>query len=129
MQNSHPTTTQKIARAASEFQRGLTGEAPRSVTVHDEQTLVITLHGTLTPDEQALVASPVGAAKVEEFHRRLFAGSADSLRDEIRRITGLEVSEVEGVMMRVLPDGRTVQVLMLNKVVSFETWESIDDAQ
>ena len=50
----------------------------RSVTVVlSEDTLVITLHGALSPAEKALAQSPAGAAQVQEFHRQLFANSAD----------------------------------------------------
>ena len=35
----------------------------------------------------------VGAARVREFHRELFLNSAAPLREEIKRITGVEVRE------------------------------------
>ena len=67
---------------------------PKSVTVVlSESTLVITLHGALSPAEKALAKSPAGAAQVQEFHRQLFANASDSLRQEIKRITGVEVRE------------------------------------
>ena len=51
-----------------------TGHVPKSVTVVlSESTLVITLHGALSPAEKALAKSPAGAAQVQEFHRQLFA--------------------------------------------------------
>ena len=48
------------------------------------------LHEALSPAERALAKSAAGAAKVQEFHRQLFANSADFLRQEIKRITGVD---------------------------------------
>ena len=56
-------------------------------------TLVITLHGALSRAEQALARSPAGAIQVQEFHRQLFNNSFDSLKLEIKRITGMLVRE------------------------------------
>src|SRR5438309_2142873 len=85
---------QQLAEAACAFEQKRTGHAPKWVTVVlGESTLVITLHGTLTLAEKALAESPAGAAQVQEFHRQLFTNSADSLREEIKRITGVEVRE------------------------------------
>ena len=85
---------QRIAEAATAFQRQRTGHAPKSVTVVlSGDTLVITLHGALSPAEQAMAQSPDGAAKVQEFHRQLFLSASDTLRQEIKRITGMEVRE------------------------------------
>ena len=67
---------------------------PTAVTVVlGEDTLVVTLHDALTPAEKALAQSPAGAARVQEFHRQLFADSMDGLRQEIKRITGRQVRE------------------------------------
>src|SRR5204862_5525958 len=89
-----PTMAQQIARAASAFEQQRTGNVPTSVTVvHSDGTLVITLHGALSPAERALAKSPNGAAQVQEFHRKLFASASDSLRQEIKRITRVEVRE------------------------------------
>ena len=88
------TMAQQIAEAARAFQFQRTGHAPKAVTVVlSEGTLVVTLHGALTPAEEALAMSPEGAAQVREFHRQLFASSSDSLRQEIKRVTGVEVRE------------------------------------
>jgi uncharacterized protein YbcI len=100
------TTAQRIARAASAFEERRTGHVPQSVTVVlSEDTLVITLHGILSPAEKDLARSPTGAVEVQEFHRQLFASSSDSLRQEIKRITGVEVC------------GATAEVLNLTSVV------------
>src|SRR5689334_25111830 len=95
MKKSQPTMAQQIARAAIAFEQRRTGNhVPRSVTVVlSEGSLVITLHEALSPAEKALARSPAGAAQVQEFHRQLFATSSGSLREEITRITGMQVRE------------------------------------
>ena len=88
------TMAQQIAQAASAFEEQRTGLAPKSVTVVlSDDTLVITLHGALSVAEKAMSRTPEGAAQVQEFHRQLFASSAEPLRQEIRRITGVDVRE------------------------------------
>jgi uncharacterized protein YbcI len=125
-----PSMAKQIARAASAFERQLTGQEPQSVTVVlSEETLVITLHGALSPAERALAQSPAGAAQVQEFHRELFLNSCDSLRLEIERITGVEVreatAEVEtatGAVVRVFSTGTVVQVFLLAGRVEAAMW-------
>ena len=79
MDKSEPTVAQQIAAAASAFEERLTGHVPRSVTVvMSGETLVITLHGALSPVEKTLARSPAGAAQVQEYHRQLFTNSFDS---------------------------------------------------
>jgi uncharacterized protein YbcI len=88
------STAKQIAQAAIDFERQTTGRVPKSVTVVlSGDTLVITLHGALTPAEKALAMSAEGIAQEQEFHRQLFASASDSLRQEIKRITGVEVRE------------------------------------
>jgi uncharacterized protein YbcI len=77
---------------------------------------VITLRGALSPAEKALAKSPAGAAQMQEFHRQLFANSSDSLRQEIKRITGVEVREANaeietrtGAVMQMFATGTVVQ--------------------
>jgi len=121
---------QQIAEAASIFEQQRTGNAPKSVTVVlSENTLVITLHGALSPAEQELAKSPAGAAQVQEFHRQLFVNASDWLRQEIKRITGVEVreatAEVEpatGTVVGVFTTGTTVQVYLLAHPVIASTW-------
>src|SRR3954469_13102165 len=94
MAKSSATVAQQIAQAASAFEQQTTGHAPASVTVVlSADTLVVTLHGALSPAEKALAQSPAGAAQVQEFHRQLFTSSFDSLRQEIKQITGVDVRE------------------------------------
>ena len=113
------------------FEQRRTGHAPKSVAVVlSENTLMITLHGALSPAEKALAQSPGGAARVQEFHRQLFADSADSLRGEIKRITGVEVREATaelettGTVMQVFTkgNGTMVQMFLLNGKVAAGAW-------
>ena len=120
----------RIAEAASLFEQQRTGNTPKSVTVVlSENTLVITLHGALSESEKALAKSPEGAAQVQDFHRQLFASASESLRQEIKRITGVDVreatAEVEpttGTVVGVFTTGTTVQVYLLAHAVPAETW-------
>ena len=121
---------QQIARAASVSEQRRTGIAPQAVSVVlSEETLVITLHGALSLAEKALAKTAAGAAQVQEFHRQLFATSSETLRDEIKRITGVEVreatAEVEprtGTVMQVFTTGTMVQVFLLAHNISPEDW-------
>jgi uncharacterized protein YbcI len=130
MDKPDTTMAQQIAQAASVFEQQRTGHVPRSVTVVlSGETLVITLHGALSPAEKALAKSPAGAAQVQEFHRQLFTNASDSLRQEIKRITGVEVreatAEVEpttGTVVGVFTTGTTVQVYLLAHRVPADTW-------
>ena len=64
------TMAQQIAQAAVAFEEQRTGRAPNKVTVVlTGDTLVITLHGVMSPAEKALAESSAGAARVREFHR------------------------------------------------------------
>jgi uncharacterized protein YbcI len=122
---------QQIAQAAIAFEQRRTGNhVPKSVTVVlSEGTLVITLHEALSPAERALARSPAGAAQVQEFHRQLFASSSDSLRQEINRITGMEVreaaAEIEpatGAVVQAFTTGAVVQVFQLAGSAPTEVW-------
>ena len=134
MHKTNSTMAQQIAHAASAFEKQRTGQLPQSVTVVlSENTLVITLHGALSPAEKALSRSSEGAAQVQEFHRQLFANASDSLRQEIKRITGIEVreatAEVEpatGTVVGVFTSGTTVQVFLLAPhTVPSDTWTGV----
>ena len=130
MNKSNATMAEQIAQAACAFEGQRTGHLPSSVTVVlSENTLVITLHGALSPAEKALASSPAGAAQVQEFHRQLFTNSADSLRQEIKRITGVEVrqatAEIEtdtGTVVQVFTTGTMVQVFLLAQRVPTDAW-------
>jgi uncharacterized protein YbcI len=124
------TMAQQVAQAASAFQQQRTGHAPAVVTVVlSGDTLVVTLHDALSPADKALAQSPTGAAQVQEFHRQLFANSAEALRQEIKRITGVDVreaaAEVEtktGTVVHAFTSGTMVQVFLLAQNLSAETW-------
>ncbi len=134
MNDSESAMAQQVAQVAIAYQTERTGHAPASVTVVlSEDTLVITLHDALTPAEKALALSPAGAAQVQEFHRQLFLTSADSLRKEIKRITGREVreaaAEVEpatGTVVHAFTTGNVVQVFLLSEIVPAELCAASD---
>ncbi|QDU98947.1 DUF2294 domain-containing protein [Lignipirellula cremea] len=121
MNKSDPQIAQQLAEAARSLQQKNTGHAPTAVTVMlSEDTLVLTFHDALTPAEKALSQTPEGAAKVQEFHRQLFATSSAAMRQEIRRIAGREVreamAEIEtatGAVAYAFPTGAMVQVFLL----------------
>lgn len=130
MDQPNSTMAQQIAQAASVFEQQRTGNTPRSVTVVlSDTTLVITLHGALSEAEKAVAKSPAGAAQVQDFHRQLFANASESLRQEIKKITGVDVreatAEVEpttGTVVGVFTTGTTVQVYLLAHAVPAESW-------
>ena len=131
MDNPGSTMAQQIAQAAIAFEKRRTGNhVPKSVTVVlCDGTLVITLHDALSPAEKALAQSPAGAAQMQEFHRQLFANSSDSLRQEIKRITGMDVREAtavidpaNGAVVQAFTTGNVVQVFQLTGSAPTETW-------
>jgi len=125
-----PTMAQQIAQAATAFQQQRTGHAPKSVNVVlSGDTLMVTLLGVLSPAEQAMAQSPGGAAEVQEFHRELFHDASDTLRQEIKRITGVEVQEASaevepttGTVVQMFTTGRMVQVFLLASKVPPSNW-------
>ncbi len=66
---TQPTSmTQQIGQSAIAFEEQRLGRKPTSVTVLlGGDTLVITMHGVLSPAEKILAASPEGAAKLESL--------------------------------------------------------------
>lgn len=122
MRQSTEKMAEQIAQAATAFQQQRTGHQPKSVSVVlGGDTVMVTLHGALSPAEQAMAQSPEGAAKVQEFHRQLFLNSSDTLSQEIKQITGMEVlersAEVDstcGPVVEVFPSGTMVQVFLLS---------------
>lgn len=130
MIKSDPTAAQQIAQAAIACQQERTGHEPHSVAVFiGGDTVLITLHGALSPAEKALAQTPAGAAQVRDYHRQLFANSADKLRQEIRRITGVEVREAgtegetkSGAVVQTFTTGTMVQVFLLAAAVPAGSW-------
>lgn len=130
---SQSTMAQQIAQAAIAFEQRRTGNhVPKSVTVVlSDGTLVITLHEALSPAERVLAKSPAGAAQVQEFHRQTFASSSDSLRQEIKRITGMDVREAtaeiepaSGAVVQAFTTGAVVQVFQLAGSGPTDTWSN-----
>jgi uncharacterized protein YbcI len=131
MDKPKSTMAKQIAQAAIAFEQRRTGNhLPKSVTVVlSKGTLVITLHDALSPAERVLAKSPAGAAQMQEFHRQLFANSSDSLRQEIKRITGMEVREAtteieptSGAVVQAFTTGSVVQVFLLAGNAPTEVW-------
>ena len=131
IKTSNSTMAKQIAQAAIAFEQRRTGNhLPKSVTVVlSEGTLVITLHEALSPAERAMSQSAAGAAQVQEFHRQLFASSSDALRQEITRITGMDVREAtaeiepaSGAVVQAFTTGTVVQVFLLAGDVPAESW-------
>lgn len=131
MDTAKTTMAEKVAQAAISFHRQRTGHAPKTVTVVlSGDTLVVTLHEALSPAERALAKSAAGAAQVQEFHRQLFAASSGALRQEIAKITGVELreaaAEVEattGAVVHAFSTGTMVQVFLLAGDIPDGQWD------
>jgi uncharacterized protein YbcI len=128
---------ERIAQAAIAFERHRTNRPPSKVTVVlTDDTLVITLHGILSPAEKALAKNSAGAAQIKEFHHQLFANSSDALLEKIKRITGQEVREAtaeietsSGTVAKVFTTGTEVQVFRLAGNVPTDTWSGNGDGR
>jgi hypothetical protein len=66
---------------------------------------------------------------VQELHRRLFDDSCDSLRTQIKRITGVDVPEASievepttGTVVKAFASGTVVQVFLLAHGMPTESW-------
>jgi uncharacterized protein YbcI len=135
MDQTNSTKAQQIAQVAIAFEQQRTGHRPQSATVVlSEDTLVIMLRGALSPAEKAMAESPEGAARMQEFHRQLFTNSADSLREEIKKITGVKVREATvevetttGAVVHAFTTGTVVQVFLLACSVPSESWSENTD--
>ena len=121
---------QQIAQTAIAFEEQRLGRKPTSVTVMlGGDTLVITMHGVLSPAEKALAASPAGAAQLQQFHQQLFKLSSEPLRREIKRITGLEICEDAKdkvtAAVQVFSIGTVVQVFLLEGRLPVDSWDGM----
>lgn len=113
--------SKQLAEIALSMQSERTGHSPKAVTVvATDETVVLTLHEALTPAEKILARSESGAAKVEQYHRALFAVSCDELRKEIQRLTGRKVREAAvvvepatGAIVHAFTSGTVVQIFQL----------------
>ena len=130
MDQLHASIAEQIAQAAQVFEQRRTGHAPKSVSVVlNGDTLVITLRGALSPAETSLAQTPSGTARMQEFHKQLFASSAGPLLEEIKRITGVEVREssaelatMTGAVIQLFATGTLVQVYLLAGKVPADSW-------
>ena len=137
MKQPDPSMAQEVAQAISVLQEQRTGYPPKAVTVVlSDDTLVVTLHEALSPAEKALSHTPEGAAQVQEFHRQLFSSSSQSLRDEIKRITGVEVREAvaeveptKGAAVQAFTRSAMVQVFRLARSVPGDSWRGLTSAE
>ena len=118
---------QRIAETAIVLEEQRLGRKPTSVTVVlGGDTLVITMHGVLSPAEKDLAKSQAGAARLQEFHQQLFTLSSEPLRQEIKRITGLEIREVapdKATAVQVYSVGTVVQVFLLAGRLPADSWD------
>lgn len=113
--------SKQLAEIALTMQSERTGHTPKAVTVvASDETVVLTLHEALTPAEKILARTETGAAKVEQYHRALFAVSCDELRNEIQRLTGRKVREAAvvvepatGAIVHAFTSGTVVQIFQL----------------
>ena len=130
MDATTPVMRQQIVQAVIDFEVQRTGHTPQSVNVIlNEDTLVVTLHGALSPAEKAVARSPAAAAQMQELHRQLFVNSSNTLRDEIKRITGVPVREAQlnvetmtGAIMERFATGTVVQVFLLARSIPPAVW-------
>lgn len=122
MTEANSAIARELASAATRFQLQRTGHIPTAATVVlSNDTLVVTLHDALTPAEKALSRTAEGAAKVQEYHRQLFANSIEAMRSEIKRLTGRDVREAiveiepkTGAVVHAFTSGTMVQVFLLS---------------
>ena len=120
----------QVESVAREFQSQSTGHDPATVTaVLNGDTLVVTLHGALSPAEVIVARTPLGAAKIQEFHRQLFEACSATLRGDIERIIGVSIREstseaMMGLAAHAFSSGTIVQVFLLAKSVTPEIWNA-----
>ncbi|MHC5111614.1 MAG: Na-translocating system protein MpsC family protein [Planctomycetota bacterium] len=125
MDESESSRPRLIAQAAWAFEQRTTGRSPSSVTVVlIENSVVITLRGTLSPAEIALAKSQESATQLRELHRQLFTTAAEPLRLEIREIIGVDVREATAEVE--ISTGTVVQVFTLAHAVPADTWSGRD---
>jgi len=122
---------QQIAQAARVFEEHRTGLVPKSVTVvQSDSTLVITLHGPCRPRSRSWRRARGGQTNAGVSPRAVRQCS-DTLRQEIKRITGVEVreaaAEIEpntGTVVAVFTTGTVVQVFLLARSIPANTWNA-----
>ena len=111
----------QLADVVRQFEKERTGRMPESVTAELlDVSLVITLHGELSPAEMDLAKTPEGVTEVQELHRKLFLTSCGSLLKEIEVITEVAVREARSEVTT--DTGTVVQVFLLAATVPASTW-------
>jgi uncharacterized protein YbcI len=111
-----------VARAARACERRRATPGREWVAVFmNEDTIVIAMHGSLTDEERALTRTPAGTTRVREFHRQLFADVTDTLAQQIRSITGMdvrgttaEINVTTGTVMHVLTTATVLADFLLS---------------
>jgi uncharacterized protein YbcI len=124
------TIAKNVGRATAAAHLERTGQAPDSVAVVlSGQTLVVTLNGALSPAERNLAKTEKGAAKVQEFHRQLFVAAMEPLREQIKKIVGVDVLQASttidpatGIVVQAFASGSMVQVFLLSGQVATDVW-------
>ena len=114
----------QLADVVRQFEKERTGRMPVSVTAElVDVSLVITLHGELSPAEMDLAKTPEGVTEVQELHRKLFLTSCGSLLKEIEVITGVAVLEATSEVTT--DTGTVVQIFVLAASVPSSTWTEL----
>jgi len=127
----------QIAEAAVAFECQRAGHVPESVSVMlGGGTLVIAVHGALSPAELALASTPEGASRVENLQRQMFHTAGGGLRNEIERITGTAIRAATtgtdggvGSVVQAFPGGTLVQVYLLGGELPVQHWTGKDPAE
>ena len=123
MGKPNSSVAEQIAKAGWTFEQRRTGHGAQWVAVNlYDNMLFITLRSALSPVEQILARTPSGAVEVQEFHRELFAGSAEMLHKEIHRITGVQVNEAA---VMIFTSGAVVLALLLANGVPADNWSGM----
>ena len=119
-----PTMAKQIGQAAIALHQEMTGHSPQAAAVLlNENTLTVTLHGALSTAEQALAMSAEGEARVQELNKQQFNTSCERLRQEIKRITDVEVREAMAEVETAT--GMAVQTFQLAQNVPAENWSGV----
>ena len=114
----------QLADVVRQFEKERTGRVPESVNAEVlDVSLVITLHGELSPAEIDLAKTSDGAAEVMQLHRQLFLTSCGSLLKEIEVITGVAVLEATSEVTT--DTGTVVQVFVLAASVPASIWTEL----
>ncbi len=130
MEKLDPSVAQQIAQAASAFERRRTGHTPQSVAVIlSENTLVITLHGALSPAERRWPKTRPAPPKCRSFIGSCLSTPPTRCAKRSRELPGVEVreatAEVEptsGTVVQVFTTGTVVQVFLLASGVTAGSW-------